>query len=161
MQAKIFLMPVIISLLFMSCKKENNSAVNSGDGNWQLNDTKYYINSTERTTVDSYFVLFGTDQSSPSHTMQIYFSTIPLASNKYEVVNFKQDVVLDPYQVGIRVNPSNGFHASTGYASNITWLPCDKADVTVINGKIKVLIPTMTTDMNADSSILHGMIEEN
>ena len=163
MQTKNFLIPVILSLVFISCKKENNSAVNSGDGNFQLDTIQYNITSTERTTTDNYFVFSGSDLASPSHTMQVFFSAIPTASNKFEVVNFQQDVVLDAYQVGIRVNiPSNGIHSSTGIASNLTWLPCDKADVTVNNGKIKIVIPPMTTAIPyVDSSMLHGMIEEN
>ena len=95
----------------------------------------------------------------------MYFSKEPKSSAKFNVVSFKDDVVLSEDQVGIRSNvPTSGIYSSTGISDNIAWGTASPVEVTLNGGKIKVTIPKMTTIILAptylDTVFLEGTISE-
>lgn len=150
-------------VLFTNCSKQNS---NAASGYWTISaetflGTRYNINYTSRLDSLGFFVLKGNDSLPSSlhptvNSIYLWFSKdFPVKNGSYEMVNVHYPpFALTDSQMGISgILPngpfggcSNGNDAqfdATGVASRATWpfTPSGKAVLTVINGKIKVIIP--------------------
>lgn len=166
MKISIGILSVFVTIGFLSCEKTLSNE--NGNGAWGLaggSINESYIVSNSSRQNGSYFILSGFDSKSPANSLNVYFSKEPKSSGKFNVVSFKDDVILSDDQVGIRSNvPNSGIYSSTGISDNITWGRASPVEVTVNGGKVKVAIPKMTTIIRAptylDTVFLEGTISE-
>jgi hypothetical protein len=150
-------------LLFINCSKQNN---NTATGYWSVSAetfvaTRYNINYTSRLDSLGFSVLKGSDSLPSSlhptvNSIYLWFNKdYPVRNGSYEMVNVHYPpYALSDSQMGISgILPYGPFGGcsndniaqfdATGIASRATWpfTPSSKAELTVVNGKIKVIIP--------------------
>jgi hypothetical protein len=172
-------------IVFTNCSKQNTQTETSS-GYWSVGDSshKYNINYTSRQDSLGHSVLKGSEYlPSSSHPMvnmiYIWFSkSFPVENGSYEMVNLHYPpFALSDNQIGIsgiftEAMPipcstyDTAFFDATGVSSILTspWTLSDKADLTVVNGKISVVIPrTIARYYNGcviDSPNLHLVYQE-
>ena len=150
-------------VLFTNCSKQNS---NTASGYWTISaetfiKTWYNINYTSRLDSLGFFVLKGSDSlPSPLHpsvnSIYLWFAKdFPVKNGLYEMVNVHNPpFALTDSQMGISgilpngpfgdcSNDNNALFDATGVASRMTWpfTLSGKAELSVVNGKIKVIIP--------------------
>ena len=146
---------VILLFLLSACSKSNNSS--ASQGYWVINGDRYAINYTARINSNGYSVLSGKetqDSASQVNSIYIWFKAFPSQNGSYQMIPF--DSTAAPLSAGqiwitglvvnappINLCSANYWFDASGFASMNTWpWPLsDSAQVTVSNGKIKVVIP--------------------
>jgi hypothetical protein len=173
----------LIIILFTNCLKQNN---NTASGYWTIGDTshKYNINYTSRQDSLGHSVLKGSENLPSSahpriNLIYLWFSkSFPVKNGSYKMVNLHYPpFALSDNQIGISGIFTDGmpipcaiydsaFFDATGVSSILTWpwTLSGKAELTVINGKIRVVTPqTMARYYNGcviDSPNLHLVYQE-
>jgi hypothetical protein len=159
-------LPLLMLCSLLSCSKDHSTNVT--DGNWSLYglsiEANYKVFRTDRENAN-YFIFSGVDATSPANKLKVYFSEVPTKSGKYEVVKFENNIHLLTNQVGIRVDvPAKGIYTSTGISDNRSWLAAPPIELTIKEGKYKIVIPSMTTKIvnviGLDTVRLQGTISE-
>lgn len=148
-------------ILFTNCSKQNN---HTDSGYWIIGDQnshKYSINYTSRQDSLGHSVLKGSEKlPSASHPtvnmIYLWFSkSFPVKNGSYEMVNLHYPpFALSDSQIGISGIFADGlptpcstydsaFFDATGVSSRLTWpfTLSGEAVLTVVNGKIRVVIP--------------------